>query len=381
MYSPKYTISNQILKNISTIEACREVIDNAPIVPAYERKFKEEALVRTVHHGTRIEGNDLSFEQANQVIRGSKGETDAGEAIKDSGVYARERDVQEVINYRAVMEYLSGQYEKRRKDPSASSGQGGEGYYRYTEGLIKQIHKLTVYRIVLEENQGEYRKTQVVLRDSRTGEVTFRPPPAVEIPYLMEDFTAWINSIAGREIHPVLRAGVAHYALAAIHPFVEGNGRTSRAFANLVLFIEGYDTRRLFSLEEYFDRDAESYYQTLIATSNQTHDLVSRDLTSWLEYFTFGMSLELAKVREKVKKLSVDLRIKSKRGEQILLTDRQIKVVEYLSQNNVAVMGQLRDLFPEFSEDTVLRDMQALVNKGVVKKKGKTKGAVYELST
>lgn len=373
MYSPKFNISNQILKNISTVEACREVIENAPIVPAYERKFKEDALVRTVHHGTHIEGNDLTIEQANQVVRGSKGETDAGEAIKDTGVYARERDVQEVINYRAVMDWLDEQYKKRKS--------GDDGGTRYTEGMIKQIHKLVVYRIVPEENQGEYRKTQVVLRDSRTGEVTFRPPPGVEIPYLMEDFTAWINSIAGREIHPVLRAGIAHYAMAAIHPFVEGNGRASRAFANLILFVEGYDTRRLFSLEEYFDRDAETYYKTLIETSNQSHDLVSRDLTHWLSYFTFGLSLELAKVREKVKKLSVDSRIKSKRGEQILLTDRQIKIVEYLSHHSKAAMGQLRDLFPEFSEDTVLRDMQALVNKDVVKKKGKTKGAVYELST
>ena len=374
MYSPKYTISSQILKNISTIEVCREVIENAPIIPAYERKFKEEALVRTTHHGTHIEGNDLSLEQANQVLKGSKNETDAGEAISSSGVFARERDVQEVINYRMVMDYLSEQYDKKRKA-------GEDNLYRYTEGQVKQIHKLTVNRIVLPENQGDYRKTQVVLRDSRTGEVTFRPPPAVEVPYLMEDFVAWVNSPGGREVHSVLRAGVSHYALAAIHPFVEGNGRTSRAFAALVLFMEGYDTRRLFSLEEYFDRDAESYYRSLIATSNQTKELTERDLTFWLEYFTFGLSLELSKVREKVKKLSIDSRIKAKRGEQVLLTDRQIRVVEYLSQNGVAVMSQLRDLFPEYSEDTVLRDMQSLVSKGVVKKKGKTKGAVYELST
>ena len=374
MYSPKYTISSQILKNISTIEVCREVIENAPIIPAYERKFKEEALVRTIHHGTHIEGNDLSLEQANQVLKGSKNETDAGEAISSSGVFARERDVQEVINYRMVMDYLSEQYDKKRKA-------GEDNLYRYTEGQVKQIHKLTVNRIVLPENQGDYRKTQVVLRDSRTGEVTFRPPPAVEVPYLMEDFVAWVNSPGGREVHSVLRAGVSHYALAAIHPFVEGNGRTSRAFAALVLFMEGYDTRRLFSLEEYFDRDAESYYRSLIATSNQTKELTERDLTFWLEYFTFGLSLELSKVREKVKKLSIDSRIKAKRGEQVLLTDRQIRVVEYLSQNGVAVMSQLRDLFPEYSEDTVLRDMQSLVSKGVVKKKGKTKGAVYELST
>jgi len=379
MYSPKYTISNQVLKNIATIEACREVVDNAPIIPAYERKFKEDALVRTVHHGTHIEGNDLSFEQADQVVRKAGSETDAGETIKQTGIYARERDVQEVINYRAVTEWLDREYEKRRYPRTET--QNEESNYRYTEGQIKQIHKLTVHRIVPEDVQGHYRKTQVVLRDSRTGEVTFRPPPAVEVPYLVEDFISWINSISGRDSHPILRAGVAHYAIASIHPFVEGNGRTSRAFATLVLFMEGYDIRRLFSLEEYFDRDAEAYYRALITTSNQARDLVERDLTFWLEYFTLGLSLELARVREKVRKLSVDSRIRNKRGQQLLLSDRQIKIVEYLSQNGIAVMSQLRDMFLAFSEDTVLRDLQALTSKGIIKKRGRTKGAVYELST
>lgn len=374
MYSPKFTISNQVLKHISLIEACREVVENAPLIPAYERKFQEEAMARTVHHGTHIEGNDLSFEQANQIVKHSPGETDAGETIRQIGVFARERDVQEVINYRAVTDWLDEQYDRRKKGDE-------EDTFRYTEGQIKQIHKLTVHRLVPSDNQGEYRKTQVVLRDSRTGEVTFRPPPSVEVPYLMEDVFAWLNSLQGREIHPVLRAGIAHYVIASIHPFVEGNGRTSRAFATLILFVEGYDIRRLFSLEEYFDRDAEAYYRALITTSNQSNDLVDRDLTLWLEYFTFGLSLELSRVKDKVRKLSIDSRIKSKRGEQILLTDRQIKVVEYLSQNSIAVMSQLKDLFPQFSDDTILRDIQALTAKGIVKKKGRTKGAVYELST
>ena len=253
--------------------------------------------------------------------------------------------------------------------------------FRFSENLIKQIHKLVVNRLVSEENQGVYRKSQVVLRDSRTGEITFRPPPSVEVPYLMEDLVVFMNSKVGREVHPVIRAAVAHYVLAAIHPFVEGNGRTARAFATLVMFVEDYDIKRLFSLEEYFDRDAEAYYRALITTSNQARDLVERDLTFWLEYFTLGLSLELARVREKVRKLSVDSRIRNKRGQQLLLSDRQIKIVEYLSQNGIAVMSQLRDMFLAFSEDTVLRDLQALTSKGIIKKRGRTKGAVYELST
>lgn len=371
MYSPKYIITNTILKNIGIIEACKEVIENAPLIPAYERQFQEDALHRTVHHGTHIEGNDLSFDQAQRLLRqfDAKGETDANRVAESADLIAHERDIQEIINYRKVMEHIDSVFDKH-----------SEGDFVYSEEVIKTLHKIIVTRIVAEEVQGNYRQTQVVLKDSRTGEVTFRPPPAVEVPYLMEDFFTWVNSSEGRQNHPVVRAGVSHYALAAIHPFVEGNGRTARAFATLVLFLEAYDIRRLFSLEEYFDRDSESYYKTLIETSNQTQELSERDLTSWIEYFTAGLSIELARIRDKVRKLSVDSAIRRKRGgDQVYLSERQIKIVEYLSEAERGRTGEIHSLFPMVSDDTVLREIQDMTGKGIIKKQGSTKGAYYEL--
>ena len=93
MYKPLFTITNAILRNIGMIEAAREVIQHAPLLPYYEKKFQTEALVRTVHHGTHIEGNELDLSQAEKVVLGQQ-------------VVARERDIQEVINYRNVMEYV-----------------------------------------------------------------------------------------------------------------------------------------------------------------------------------------------------------------------------------------------------------------------------------
>src|SRR3989304_7505372 len=93
MYSPKYSITNKMLKNIGVIEAAREVIMNAPLVPAYEKKFREEAIIRTVHHGTHIEGNELNITEAAQVLKGQQ-------------IVGRDRDIQEVINYRNVINFL-----------------------------------------------------------------------------------------------------------------------------------------------------------------------------------------------------------------------------------------------------------------------------------
>ena len=85
MYQPKFSITNPILKYIGQIEGAKEVVDYAVMVPAWEVKFQEEARVRTVHFGTRIEGNELNYSQAERVMAGEE-------------VIARERDVQEVIN-------------------------------------------------------------------------------------------------------------------------------------------------------------------------------------------------------------------------------------------------------------------------------------------
>src|SRR5207249_9068589 len=109
---------------------------------------------------------------------------------------------------------------------------------------------------------------------------------AKEVKNLVGDFLKWLNSKDNEDMHPVLKAGIVHYVLAFIHPFIDGNGRTARAFATLVLFSEGYDIKKFFSLEEYFDRDAKRYYETLQSISNQkVKTLADRELTPWIVYF------------------------------------------------------------------------------------------------
>lgn len=349
MYAPLYTISNKILLNIGKIDASKEVIENAPLVPHFEKKFKSEAMVKTVHHGTHIEGNDLTFIQTKKVLEGEE-------------VFGRERDIQEVINYRNVIVLLDELRDKRGK---------------YELNDLKDIHKETVTKIVPDEKVGVFRKTQVVIKEEGTGKVVFRPPLFNEVPYLLEGFFEWLNSEEAREIHPILRAGIVHYVLVSIHPFVEGNGRASRAFATLVLIKEGYDIKRFFALEEHFDDDPSSYYGAFYEVDKQNENIAERDLTPWLEYFTEVVAVELVKIKEKVRKLSIDSRLKLKIGEQVALTERQIKLIEYLSERGGTVMKELGSVLPMVSEDTILRDIKDLVDKGIIKKQGKTKAARY----
>ena len=276
-------------------------------------------------------------------------------------VVGRDRDIQEVINYRNVINYLD----------NVAIGEISQG--KITEGVFKKIHILTEEKILPAEQCGVYRKTQVVVKNSLTGEITFRPPPAIEVSFQIEDFFSWINSLPKDEIHPVLKAGITHYELVRIHPFVDGNGRAARSTATLVLFLDDYDIKKFFSLEEYYDRDASRYYQALKSASDG-------NLTTWLEYFSEGLAIELTRIKEKVQRLSTDLRLKEKLGgKQVFLSERQITIMEYIQKVGFLNNQGFADLFPKISEDTILRDLHDLRKKGLVKKEGTTKAARYVL--
>jgi Fic family protein len=332
--------------SIARIEAAEEVIKHAPILPLWEKQFKEDAVARAVYHGTHIEGNLLHKDEALNVLQGKE-------------VVARPRDIQEIINFRRVMEFLDEEANKKID--------------KITELIIKKIHRLVTEKILPDDQLGEFRLKQVIIRNSQTGEITFRPPPSIEIPFLMREFIYWLNKDDKDEIHPILKAGIAHHEMVRIHPFIDGNGRVARSVATLILFLGGYDIRRFFSLEEYYDRDAVSYYENLQKAS-------AGDLTSWLEYFTYGAAYEFDRVKEKILKLSKDAKLKERfGGQQIYLTERQIKIMEYLQEIGFLQNQAFGTIFSDVSEDTVLRDLQDLIKKNLVKKVGSTKGARYVL--
>jgi Fic family protein len=351
MYNPKYHISDQILNYIGEIEASREVINNAPIVPFFEKKFQSDAVIRTVHHGTHIEGNDLSLDQTKKILEGEL-------------VIANQRDIQEVINYRNVVALLD---ELR----------GVQG--SYSPDVLKDIQRACVDKIVPLDKVGEFRTTQVVIKNEATGDVILRPPPFNEVPYLVNDLFEWLNSPQSTNVHSIIKAGIAHYILTAIHPFIEGNGRTARAFTTLLLVKEGYDTKRFFAFEEYFDQDPAAYYQAFSEVDKQSNNIAERDITPWLEYFTKVVAVEYSKIKEKIRKISVDSKIKVKLGHQVALTERQMKLVEYLTDKKTAAMRDLKGILPMVSEDTILRDLKGLIQKDIVRKETSTKQASYRI--
>jgi len=92
MLKPNYKISNKLLNYLSRISAAHNLITNALLVPKWEAKLRKDAMIKSAHFSTRIEGNSLTLDEVKDLFDG-----------KD--VYARPRDKQEVINYKKVLEF------------------------------------------------------------------------------------------------------------------------------------------------------------------------------------------------------------------------------------------------------------------------------------
>ena len=104
--------------------------------------------------------------------------------------------------------------------------------------------------------------------------------------------------------HPI-RAAIAHYQFATIHPYIDGNGRSARLFATLLLHKNGYGLKGIYSLEEYYAKDLTTYYHALDAGPFHNYYLVraEADITGWIEYFCIGMLKSFKKVHAQAQKV------------------------------------------------------------------------------
>jgi len=192
-------------------------------------------------------------------------------------------------------------------------------------------------------------------------------------PHLVRNLLAWINAEEAPELDPVIGAGIAHYELVRIHPFIDGNGRTARVLAALLLFLRGFDAKQFFCLDDYYDSDRPAYYRAL-----QTVDPGTQELTAWLTYFVEGVMVSMNAVKERVIRLSSE-RLKASAKGQVALSERQMKIVEHLNRNPFITVGDMVKMF-QITRQAALKEIGKLVDLEVVRLVGQKRGARYILA-
>ncbi|MBA7679056.1 hypothetical protein ES703_87339 [subsurface metagenome] len=271
---------------------------------------------------------------------------------------ALRKDKQEVLNYLNVLENIGKLI------------QGGSTL----EQDILNIHRmLTKDTLDNPDECGFYRNRYVVIANRLTGEVFFRPPENEDVPGLMKDLVEWTNSGQAKELDPIIEAGIFHYEFVRIHPFVDGNGRAARVLATLILYQRDFDTKQFFCLDDYYDSDRPAYYRAL-----QSVDQETLDLTNWLEYFIEGVNVSIEAVKERVARLSSERLRKAETG-QIALTERQMRIVEFLNQNGRITNQNVREMF-KISDRSALKEIRKLVDLEVIKSEGKGRSLCYVLA-
>jgi Fic family protein len=348
MFNPKYQLTNKILANLTAIAEAKGIIERAKILPQQEIKLRRQAIIRMTHHSTEIEGNQLNISQVEALYAKKK-------------IDAPDRDIYEVKNYLNALKFIEKTVAKKQP---------------ITEKIILKIHKLVTEKTLNPKYCGHYRPGPIYVVRRRLGmpqETLYTGPEAKKVPGLIKDFIAWLKESEKKEINPVIVAAIAHMEIAAIHPFNDGNGRTARALATLILYQRGYNFRRLFALEDYYNTDRPEYYKAI--NLGKIYEERRTDLTSWLEYFVKGFKKEIDEVKNKILPLharKVDGKIKS----QIYLTPKQLKIIDFLDQVERITVKDVEDVL-SCPRRTAQLQLQKLKNIKMIKATGKGKNTFY----
>ena len=177
-----------------------------PLPPATLRILHADLQVRLTFHSNALEGNTLSLRETHMVLE--HGITIGGHSLKEH---------LEVTNHAAAYDAMVA----LAVAPTP-----------ITIPTILALHRLVTDRIL--DEPGQFRHGAVHIRGAQ-----LTPPPAREVPGLMDTWVAWLTA-EGLQYEPVTRAVIAHHGFLAVHPFLDGNGRTARLLLNLLLLRSGY---------------------------------------------------------------------------------------------------------------------------------------------
>ena len=193
--------------------------------------------------------------------------------------------------------------------------------------------------------------------------VHFEAPPAGRLTAEMQDFLAWVNADATES--PLVKAGLAHLWFVTVHPFDDGNGRIARAVGDLWLARADHSTRRFYSLSAQIQRDRAAYYRILERTQKG-----SLDVTAWLVWFLETLQRAITHADRTADAVLRKSRFWGQR-RPLPMNDRQVSMLNRLLDGFDGNLTTRKwAIIMKCSQDTALRDINELVDLGVLERSG-----------
>ena len=198
-------ISTSLEKILKEIDMLKDKLDSYRQFDSY--KIKQALELEYTFESNRIEGNTMTLRETDMVI--NEGLTISGKSM---------REHLEAINHQEAIGFIKDLMQKNNA---------------LNERDLLSIHNL-ILRGIIPEDAGRYRKVQVMIQGS-----THMPPQPLMVAQEMEEYFIWYE-INKTKLHPIILAAEMHERLVTIHPFIDGNGKTSRLIMNLILLQKGY---------------------------------------------------------------------------------------------------------------------------------------------
>jgi Fic family protein len=332
-YNPRFHITPHLMKLIEEVSASRQKILSATIQVPWIPILQRDSRTRTTHSSTAIEGNPLTLEEVRAL--------EEGRPVPEAGERAR----REILNQLAGLRFI----EKNQKKKEIARAD------------LFSLHKIIASNVMDQGEAGKYRTTGV-----RVG--SYLPPPAKEVPRLMQDYLQWWNQKA-MEWSPVISSAILHYHFEEIHPFSDGNGRMGRTLALWELYRRGFDTHHIFSVDEIYWENRPRYYAQLDAVRK-----AKGDLTGWMEYSTEALHLTLERVLERIQRLATQT--KKPTGGKIVLTPKQERLLHLLNDREGMTPSEVwKEL--KVSKQGAAKILKPLIDSGLIQRIGTRKSGKY----
>lgn len=334
-------MSNTLLENIKQITVLVQKLNQRrfPHVVLVEMQKNAEAV--STYASTSIEGNPLPL-------------TDVKRILKNKPENMRESEI-EVLNYNEILQEINQKIEK--------------GSILITLGLIVSIQKKITNKLLPSYQSGKLREESVFVNDPRLRKTVYWPPDPKHVSNLMNELIAFIEENKNT-IDPLILAGIFHKQMVVIHPFMDGNGRTTRLVTKILLAEMGLNTFNLFSFENYYNRNITKYFETVGVKGNYYNIVRTIDFTAWLEYFTDGIIDELLRVEKLLSQTAI--------SPQTELQIYHKKILELIHQKGFISDRDYAKLVDRSRASRHL-DFRKLINLGLIEKKGKSKLTYYVL--
>ena len=323
MYSPPFTINDEILSLVSEISeqigALNVMLGNSMPSPM----LRKENQIKTIHSSLAIEHNSLSLQQVTDIIEGKH-------------VLGAPNEIQEVKN--AVQAYhLMQQLDA------------------FNEKDLLKAHRLMMQDLVAKS--GQYRTEGVGVFDG--DKCLHMAPPPQRVPELMRDLFAWLRTT---DTHPLITSCVFHYEFEFIHPFIDGNGRMGRYWQTMILA----RWKSIFAwlpVETIVKQNQQEYYHA-IARSDSAGDSTV--------FILFMLKCLQATIKHEVDN-KVDNKVEDK-----LLTDSEQRIVRLMTKDAHITIAEICKK-TKLSAAGVNKILASLRNKGIIKRIGANKNGYWDV--